>query len=237
MTDLSRRYEYGLHVSELIERYRRLYSGAVYDVLDHINLPHQALAPDIKPIRKDITLAGPAFTIKGVSDPVGDEEFRTRRIHLFTEMKALAVPLIDTRDCSFDTQVAHYGEMNAVLGQTCGVVGAVVDGGCRDTGFLLKRGFPVFCRYLSPVEAFRRWSYAAWQVPVGLRGALSSVVVVHPGDFLFGDVDGVVVIPSECVVEVLCKTEEIVETENRARADFTAPGADPIEVYRKYGKL
>lgn len=234
---MQERYTYDIPVPELVERYTQLYSGAIYDVMDHMDLPHQALAIDVKPVRQDMTLAGPAFTIKGIPDPVGDEALRNRRIHLFNDMKSLGCPVIDTRDCSFDTQVAHYGEMNAVLGKACGAVGALIDGGCRDTGFLLRADFPTFCRFQTPVEAFRRWSYYNWQIPIGLRGALSSVVTVYPGDFIFGDLDGVLIIPHDAVVEVLRKTEELVATENRARADFLAPGADPVAVYRKYGKL
>jgi regulator of RNase E activity RraA len=208
----------------------------VYDVLDHLNLPYQALANDIKPVRQDMMVAGPAFTIKGIPDPVGDEELRQRRIHLFNDMRAIGCPLIDTRDCGYDTHVSHYGEMNSVLGRSSGVVGAVVDGGSRDTRFLLQANFPLFCRYLTPVEAFKRWSYYDWQIVIGLRGVINSTVTVHPGDFIFGDLDGVLVIPHDAVVEVLRKTEELVETENHARADF-ASGADPVEVYKKYGRL
>ena len=139
-------YEYAIPVPQLVERYSQLYSGLIYDVLDEMGYPHQALAVDIKPIRADMVLSGPAFTIKGVSDPLGDETLRDRRIHLFNDMRALHCPLIDVRDCSFDLQAAHYGEMNAVLGRASGVIGAVIDGGCRDTGFLLKANFPVCCR-------------------------------------------------------------------------------------------
>jgi 4-hydroxy-4-methyl-2-oxoglutarate aldolase len=234
--DWKKRYDYGVPVPELIERFSRLYTGAVYDVMDHMDLPYQALAMDVKPIRPDMTIAGPAFTLKGITDSVGDETLRKRRIEMFSDMRSIGCPLIDVRDCSFDTQVAHYGEMNATVGKASGVVGALVDGGSRDTGFLLKMNFPVFCRYLLPVEAWRRWSYYAWQLPVGMRGALSQVVTVYPGDFIFGDLDGVLVIPHDAVIEVLRKTEELVEEEDRARADF-ASGADPIEVYKKYGKL
>lgn len=229
-------YDYGVPVSELMERYGALYSSAVYDVMDRMGLPYQALAADIKPIERDTVLAGPAFTMKGIPDPTGNEELRSKRIHMFEDMREVGCPVIDVRDCSFDTQVAHYGEMNAVVGKVCGAVGAIVDGGCRDTGFLLEAEFPVFCRYQTPVEAYRRWSYYDWQLPIGLRGALSEVVIVHPGDFLFGDLDGVVVVPRARVVEVLNKTEELVAEENRARAEF-ASGADPVAVYRKYGNL
>jgi len=236
LTQTKNAYEYDQPVTELITRYKKLYTGAVYDALDHRGYPHQALAVDIKPIRNDMVLAGPAFTIKGVPDPIGDEELRQRRIHLFEDMRALGCPLIDVRDCSFDTQVAHYGEMNAVLGEASGAIGAVVDGGCRDTGFLLRRNFPTWCRYLTPVEAFQRWSYADWQKPIGLRGALSSIVIIRPGDFIFGDIDGVVVVPHHLVIDILESTEEIVAVENQAREEFRTSD-DPVAVYKKYGKL
>ncbi|MFI9550879.1 RraA family protein [Nonomuraea endophytica] len=233
MNDL---YSYGVDVRTLVDRYRALYSGAIYDVLDGLGLPHQALATDIKPIRQDMIIAGPAFTVKGIPDAAGNVDMRDRRIHLFNDMRASGVPLLDVRDCGFDTQVAHYGEMNATVGAASGVIGAIVDGGCRDTAFLLRRDFPVMARYLTPVEAYRRWSYYEWQRPIALRGALSSVVPVQPGDFLMGDLDGAVVIPKSLVIEVLEKTEKLVATENEAREDF-ASGQDPVEVYRKYGRL
>ncbi|WP_116951984.1 RraA family protein [Jiangella endophytica] len=233
---MSSPYEYELPVEELIERYRACYSGAVYDVLEELGLPNQALANDIRPVDNRWVVAGPAFTIKGIPDPTGDESLRARRIELFTAMKATGVPLVDVRDCSFDMQAAHYGEMNATVGASCGVIGAVVDGGSRDTRFLLDRDFPVFCRYLSPVEALRRWSYYDWQRTVALRGATSATVTVDPGDFVFGDIDGVVAIPRAHVVEVLERVESLIEQEDEVRAEFES-GADPVAVYRKHGRL
>ncbi|MDR6905861.1 regulator of RNase E activity RraA [Agromyces sp. 3263] len=229
-------YAYPLPVPELIARFRDTYSGAVYDVLDELGFPNQALAPDIKPVDPEWTIAGPAFTMKGIPEPTGDPDLRARRIHMFEAMKATGVPIIDVRDCSFDTQVAHYGEMNATVGSACGVIGAVVDGGSRDTRFLLERGFPLFCRYLSPVEAVKRWSYYDWQNTVSLRGALTTTVSVSPGDFLVGDLDGVVVVPRELVVEVLQRTEELIAHEDVVRAEFLVSD-DPVGVYRRHGRL
>ena len=228
-------YDYSIPVPELIERYRATYSGAVYDVLDQMGLPNQALASDVKPVDPNWVLAGPAFTLKGIPDSTADEGLRSRRIHMFEAMKATGVPIIDVRDCSFDMQAAHYGEMNQTVGAACGAVGAIVDGGSRDTRFLLERDFPVFCRYLTPVEAVKRWSYYDWQLPVALRGALSAVVPVHPGDFMMGDIDGVVVIPRELVVEVLELTEHLIAVENVARGEFATE--DPITVYKRHGRL
>ncbi|QOR71809.1 RraA family protein [Ruania alkalisoli] len=231
-----RPYEYGVPVADLITRYRATYSGAVYDVLDELGYPHQALATDVKPVAQHWVLAGPAFTVKGIPDPTGDENLRARRIELFTAMRAAGVPVIDVRDCSADTQAAHYGEMNATVGEACGVIGAVVDGGSRDTRFLLDRDFPVFCRYLTPVEAVGRWSYYDWQRTVALRGAITATVSVSPGDFIMGDVDGVVVIPRTVVVDVLERTEALIAQEKISRAEFRS-GEDPVAVYRRHGRL
>lgn len=229
-------YDYGVDINELIDGYRALYTGAVYDVLEELGLPDQALATEIRPIRDDLVVAGPAFTVKGIPDASADEGLRERRIRMFADMKAIGMPLIDVRDCSFDTQASHYGEMNATVGAMSGVIGALVDGGSRDTRFLLERDFPLMCRYFTPVEAYGRWSYYRWQEEIGLRGALSAVVKVRPGDFILGDIDGSIVIPREKVVEVLQRTQEVVRTENQARAEFSS-GEDSAVVYARYGKL
>lgn len=223
-------------VAEIITRFRRLYSAAVYDVLDELGLPHQALAPELKPVRDTMIVAGPAFTMKGIPDPIGNEALRERRIHMFGDMRAIGTPLVDVRDTSFDQQAAHYGEMNATVGKSCGVVGAVIDGGCRDTAFLIESDFPTFCRYQTPVEAYKRWSYYDWGLTVGLRGALTATVLVHPGDFVFGDLDGVVIVPMELRDEVLLRAESLVQHENEVRQEFLS-GADPVEVYRRHGRL
>ena len=229
-------YQYAMPVEELCQRYSKLYSGVLYDIMDRMGLPRQALASDIKPLNRDWIVAAPAFTVKGIPDTSANKNLRSRRVNLFKDMKDLGMPVIDVRDCSFDIQVAHYGEMNAVMDRYGGAAGAVIDGGCRDSRFILNMNHPTFCRYQSPIEAYQRWSYYEWQVPVGLRGALSSVVPVRPGDFIFGDLDGVVVVPKEQCVEILLKAERLVEEETAARGELLA-GHDPVEVYRKYGKM
>lgn len=222
-----------LPVEALAQRYRRLYTGLVYDILDELGLPHQALASDLRPIRPDMIVAGPAFTIQGISDPTGDPELSNKRINLF---KAMSHPCVDVRDCGFDLRVAHYGEMNATLGRKYGAVGAVIDGGVRDTRHLLEMDFPVFARYHTPVEAKKRWSYFRWQVPITLRGALSATVTVNPGDFILADIDGVVVVPRHLTLEVLDKAESLMATEDRAREEFRT-AEDCEVVYQKYGRL
>jgi 4-hydroxy-4-methyl-2-oxoglutarate aldolase len=219
---------------DAIGRFKKLYTGLVYDVMDGLGLPQQSLATDMRPLRDDMIVAGPAFTVQGINDPNGDPDLRSRRIKMFGDMR---MPCVDVRDCGFDTRVAHYGEMNAVLGRAKGVVGAVIDGGIRDSGLILGMNFPCFRRYHSPVEALQRWSYYRWQQPIALRGSMSATVIVRPGDFIFGDIDGVLVIPIERLEEVLRLSEEHAAIENRARAEFADPTKDVEEVYARYKKL
>lgn len=214
-------------------RYKPLYSGLIYDILDEMGYPYQALATDMRPLDPRSVLVGPAFTIQGINDPVGDPDLSERRIQLF---KAMTFPCVDVRDCGFDTRVAHYGEMNATLGRKYGAVGAVIDGGIRDSRHLLDMDFPVISRYQTPVEAKKRWSYFRWQVPVALRGGLSSTVTVHPGDLIFGDIDGVVVVPKAEIMTVLEKAEALMAREDAAREEFKSE-QDCEVVYRKYGRL
>ncbi|MEM1363344.1 MAG: RraA family protein [Pseudomonadota bacterium] len=217
---------------EICDRYKKLYTGVVYDVLEKLGYPHQVLAHDLRPLRPEMVVAGPAFTIKGISDPTGDPDLLEKRIKLFKEMTH---PCIDVRDCGFDTQAAHYGEMNLTLGMKHGVTGAVIDGGIRDTRHILEMNVPVFARYYTPVEAKMRWSYYAWDLPVTLRGALTTAVIVNPGDFMFGDIDGVLSIPKDVIEEVLRKAEELVAREDKARQEYK--DEDVEDVYRRYGTL
>jgi 4-hydroxy-4-methyl-2-oxoglutarate aldolase len=220
-------------MEEIIERYKQLYTGLIYDILETMGFPKQALANDIKPLRQDMMLAGPAFTVKGSTDVTGDGTRRERILRMWPEMR---YPCVEVRDCNLDQNVAHFGELNATLSRKHGAVGAVIDGGTRDSNFILKMDYPVFTRYQNPVEAFRRWSVREWQIPVAIRGALATMVIVNPGDFVFGDIDGVVIVPKEIVMDVLLQAEEIRIKENMSRDEFKS-GKSPIEVFNKFGRL
>ena len=88
-----------MEILDICERYRKLYTGVVYDVLEHLGHPHQVLANDLRPLRPEMVVAGPAFTIKGITDPTGDPDLLEKRIKLFKQM-SLAVAQLAT---DFDT--------------------------------------------------------------------------------------------------------------------------------------
>jgi len=220
-------------LAEICARYKRLYAGLVFDILEHMGYPNQALLHEIAPISPEMKLAGPAFTFKGTTSAVKDESVRFRRLNALKEMKH---PCIEVRDCSTPFNVALYGELSATSAAAHGAVGALIDGGTRDSGMLISMGFPVFARYRSPVEAFGRVMTLAHQVPILMSGEICETVVVNPGDFIFGDIDGVLVVPKVLIIPVLLEAERIAGIEDAARVDFKR-GDDPVEVFKRHRRL
>jgi regulator of RNase E activity RraA len=145
-------------------------------------------------------------------------------------------PCIEVRDRGTTFNVAIYGELSATTARAHGAVGALLDGGTRDCGHLIRMGFPVFARYRTPVEAFGRYALINCQVPIRVAGELTETVIVNPGDFIFGEEDGVLVIPKDLTLEVLLECERIKGLENQARADF-ARGDDPVDVFQRYKRF
>jgi 4-hydroxy-4-methyl-2-oxoglutarate aldolase len=222
-----------LGMEQICERYRQLYAGVVFDALESLGLPNQVVSHQLTPLTPEMRLAGPAFTIKGTLTCVRDEAGRHKRLRMTNQMVR---PCIEVRDRGTPFNVAIYGELSATVARAHGAVGALIDGGSRDTGKLISEGFPVFARYRSPVEAFGRYTMLDCQVPILVSGELTETVQVNPGDFIFGDPDGVLVIPKDLTLRVLEDCERVRGLEDSARVEF-ARGDDPVEVFNRYKRL
>jgi regulator of RNase E activity RraA len=221
------------NLEQICERYRRLYAGAVFDVLESLGLPNQVVSHELTPLAPEMRLAGPAFTIKGTLTCERDEAGRHQRLRMTHEM---VYPCIEVRDRGTPFNVAIYGELSATVARAHGAVGALIDGGTRDSGKLISMGFPVFARYRSPVEAFGRYTMLNCQVPILVSGELTETVQINPGDFIFGEPDGVLVIPKDLTLRVLEECERVKGLEDCARTEF-ARGDDPVEVFKRYKRL
>jgi regulator of RNase E activity RraA len=222
-----------LTMEQICERYKRLYAGAVFDVLEDLGYPNQALSHELVALEPGMKLAGPAFTVKGTVTAERDTAGRHQRMKMVCSMTS---PCIEVRDRGTPFHVAIYGELSATTARAHGAVGALIDGGTRDSSLLIRMGFPVFARYRCPVEAFGRYTLLKTQVPVRISGELSETVEVNPGDFIFGEEDGVIVIPKELILPVLQQCERIKGLEDQARHDF-ARGDDPVEVFQRYKRF
>jgi regulator of RNase E activity RraA len=111
------------------------------------------------------------------------------------------------------------------------VLGYIVDGGCRDSAFIEILGFPVFCKYFTPVDVVAKWAATSFGEPVQI-----GEVRIHTGDYIFGDRDGIVVIPGAIAEEVVQETEEVLRKENLVRKAILQ-GVDPVQAYLQYGKF
>jgi regulator of RNase E activity RraA len=220
-------------LASVCERYRRLYGGLIFDVLEHFGYPHQAVSHELKPLALEMKLAGPAFTVRGITTCERDESRRYQRLAVIKQMR---YPCVEVRDAGTPFPVALYGELSATSAYAHGAVGALVDGGVRDSALLVRMNYPVFCRYRNPVEAFGRWVMLEHQVPVLVHGETIHALRINPGDFIFGDLDGVIVVPKDLTLQVLEECERVMRIENVAREEF-ARGEDPVAVFERHKRL
>jgi 4-hydroxy-4-methyl-2-oxoglutarate aldolase len=130
-----------------------------------------------------------------------------------------------------DRTRALMGELSAETLHRKGVRGYVTDGGCRDCGFILKLGFPVFCAFRTPRDVVGAWLPEAFDEPIELGG-----IAVAPGAWLIGDIDGAVVIPGAIAAAVVAEVEAVMRTENLVRKAIL-DGVDPREAYLRHRKF
>ncbi len=209
-------------------RLEKCYTGAVYDVMRAMGLAECVLPNTLRPIDATQKLTGPIYTVSG----------RCREGLTAHETLLAWTALLGRapRDCVIvcqpnDSTLAHLGELSSETLAFRGIRGFVVDGGCRDTDFILRIGFPVFCRYLTPVDIVGRWIVETMGEPIRIGN-----VPVQTGDYLLGDRDGVVIVPRGQAEEVAQKAEEVMQTENRVRKAIL-DGVDPQEAYLTFGKF
>jgi len=211
-------------------------SADLYDVLDKMGYPNQCLDINILPLRDDMKIAGPAMTILGTREPLEEKEFIRPEFDnwaLFDKIYQGCVVVINSEkeDCT-----GHWGEMMSYGARNAGAEGVVIDGGTRDkTGILNIENWGCFSRYTSPVESNRRWRPREIMCPIYMTGTLTKSVRVNPGDWIFGDNDGVIVMPIELLDEAVEKVVELTKKEEASRKDF-AKGLSIQEVFDRHGR-
>ena len=220
---------------EMAERLIEIPTPTIYDTLDSMGYGNQCLSLEIKPLRYDMRAAGQAFTVRGSREPrTGTIDPKFQDFGMFKAMKPHNVVVVDSEK---ESCCGHWGEMMSYTSKQYGAVGIVIDGGIRDgRGLLRIPDWPVFVRYTSPVESAKRWRSEDFQIPIYMTGTLTTQVRVNPGDWIVGDMDGVIVIPQEIAETVLVKAEETEEREEKTRQAL-ASGTPIDEVYRRYKRL
>ena len=210
----------------LRERFEAIYTAALADILDTRGYRAQTLPPSIRPLERGMKLAGPAYTVRGRPSENAPYDTSLRKVlQMLGEVPAGHVAVYA---CGQDV-AAHLGELSVTSLAARDVAGCVLDGGCRDVSFIVELGFPVFCAHVTPEDSTFRWELEATQEPVSV-----GQVTIEPGDWVVGDEDGVVVVPSAIAESVLAEAEEKAATESEIRA-AVRDGMPPLEAYERYG--
>ena len=220
---------YKTAVEQLIARYEKLYTGALIDIFQEMNLHNQWLGPQVKCLTKDLkleTIAGFAFTIQWIFDPEPDERERVaaRMVESYPRGSIVVV------DTGADKTSGFWGELATVTCLNHGVRAAVINGGAKDTGFVKAMGFPIFAKSSSPVDGFFQSRLRGWQLPIWFDG-----VLVRPWDFLVCDNDGCLLVPQEVAEDVLAKAETRKESETSTR-NLLKKGVPADEAARLTGR-
>ena len=201
------------------------------DVMDSLGLRQQAMKPFVRPLDEQSVLVGRART--GLYMPVysvraGENPYEVE-IALVDDLKPGDVAVLA---CGGPTErIAPWGELLSTACVARGAAGCVTDGLVRDVRQIKAMGFAVFHGGIGPLDTKGRARMMERDIPVECAG-----VHVRSGDFVFGDADGVVVIPQERAAEVIAKAGEKALGEAHTR-DELRKGALLGDVFRKFGVL
>ena len=208
----------------------RLFTAVLSDCLDAAGYRNQALAARIRPLDDSLVLCGRART--GLYGEVyeareGENPYELE-IRLIDDLRAGEVPVFA---CGASGRIAPWGELLSTAAHARGAAGVVMDGLTRDVRAIREMRFPVFAGGIGPLDSKGRGKVVAIDVPVEVAGAR-----VEPGDLVFGDADGVVVVPKAVEEQVISAALAKAQGENETR-DALARGEKLADVFRRHGIL
>ena len=204
----------------------------VCDTMYELGLPEQVIPSALRPLLPEQRMVGIAHTVQGIAiNPHISWNDGIERIRSYLEVFEALEPDSVLVSVNPSSHVGHFGELTANAAQAKGCVGCVLDGNLRDIEGLRNIGFQVFYRDVSPLNAIGRWEMATTQNPVKI-----GEVVINPGDLIFGEFDGILVVPKADIERVLLRAEEIIASEERVRGEVAA-GSTPMESFDRHGHI
>jgi Demethylmenaquinone methyltransferase len=222
--------------SELFELLRsRLFTAVVGDILDELGFRHQFLPQEIQPLHPDMVVAGRAMPVLEADFPEGgsgNSPLSAKPFGLMLEALDDLKPGEVYVASGGSPTYAMWGELMSTRAMRLGATGAVLDGMSRDTHGILQLGFPTFSRGRYAQDQRARGKVVDFRLPIEIGG-----VTVRPGDVVFGDIDGVVVVPCQAEEEVFRRALEKVSTENRLRTEIAENGMSAVEAFRRFGVM
>jgi len=209
----------------LADRLEACHSSVVHDVMRDMDLRIRVLPRFILGLEPWMKVAGPVFTVRGRPDPSLDKHTSLFEwAGLLSKSPSGHVVLCQPQD---DVR-ALFGGLSAEALKLKGVRGYIVDGGCRDIQAVIDLRFPVFARYATPIDIVCAWRAEAFDEPVVIGGHL-----IHPGDMVLADRDGIILIEGAAAADVIAAAEGKMATEGEMVKAIRA-GMDPQAAYMKY---
>lgn len=214
---------------------RDLFTAVVGDILDTMGFLHQFLPPRLRPVRDDMVVLGRAMPVLeadhfGASvqgqNPLTAKPFGLM-FRALDDLKPHEVYI-----CTGSSpRYALWGGLMSTRAIHLKAAGAVLDGYCRDTNEILDLNFPTFCMGSFAQDQGPRGKVVDYRVPIEIEG-----VMIRPGDIVYGDRDGVLVIPAEAAEEAITKAFEKASTENKVRLAIQN-GMSTVEAFERFGVM
>jgi 4-hydroxy-4-methyl-2-oxoglutarate aldolase len=205
----------------------KLYTPVLGDVLDVLGYTHQFLPQPIQPLRDSMRVLGRAMPVQ-ISDVWGKQE---QPFGLMTQALDQILPGEIYVATGGSQNCAAWGEILTATARMRGGLGAVIDGYHRDTPQVLEQNWPVFSRGRYAQDAGIRSKIIAYRCTVEIGG-----VRIEPGDLIFGDLDGVLVIPRAAEEEAVARALEKASGEKVVRKEIEA-GSSSTAAFQKHGIL
>jgi 4-hydroxy-4-methyl-2-oxoglutarate aldolase len=209
-----------------------LFTAVVGDVLDAAGYTHQFLPPQLRPLDPGMVVIGRAMPVleadchgeavasSGQRQPFG------LMFEALDDLKRDEVYICTGSSLTY----ALWGELMSTRAQHLGAAGAVLDGYSRDTPGILKLDFPTFSHGTYAQDQRLRGRVIDYRCSIEFPNG----VVVEPGDIVFGDVDGVVIVPRKAEHDIIAAAIDKVRGENRVRAAIEG-GMSTVEAFRTFG--
>jgi regulator of RNase E activity RraA len=210
---------------ELIRR--ELYTPVVGDILDDLGLVHQFLPQPIQPMREQMKVVGRAMPVL-IIDVFGKQKQPFGKLtEALDQLQSGEVYLAS----GGEMRCAYWGEILTATAKKRGAAGAVINGYHRDTPRVLEQDWPVFSRGRFAQDSAVRTQVVDYRCPIEV-----GPVRVEPGDLVFGDLDGVVIVPRKLESEVIDRALAKARGEKTVRKEIES-GMGSTEAFRKYGIL
>jgi 4-hydroxy-4-methyl-2-oxoglutarate aldolase len=208
----------------------RLYVPAVCDILDSLGHRNQAMHQRLRPLdSSNCTIVGRARPFRWMeTDYVVEADPYGMEIEAMDSLKTGDVVVHSTDHAGTN---APWGELMSTVAKRNGATGCICDSQIRDCQKIMQIGFPVFYTGIRPLDSMGRGRVMAYDVPVKC-----GEVLVNPGELVFADFDGVVVVPRAVEDQVLRLAEEKVGKENASRRELLK-GRTLRDVYNQYKVL